>query len=313
MSWLHRGETDRWRRMDGGRKGTCRLGVLSIIEEEFDAVHRILGPLDQIRGTPFWTPDLQRLDVVATRSATRSNVPATQATMRLVENFRPEVVIVVGIGAAVVRADGKSAALLGDVVVPDYLHYAEYGKIAKGRHLARYGAYDQPSAGLLISEVEGAYRDGAWTGRIDVDPPEDVSVEEDRVWPRAVVGGSLVACEKVLSDPKDPYQNIIIQGHEDAIAVDMESYGVASALHEARSSVNYNPRLLVMRGVSDYVREGQEKQGEADNQEMRDKWKKYACASAVCFASDVVRRILDLDDERAESREGERQKRGEGG
>jgi hypothetical protein len=39
--------------MDGGRRGTCRLGVLSIIEEEFDQVHRVFGPLTHLAGSPF--------------------------------------------------------------------------------------------------------------------------------------------------------------------------------------------------------------------------------------------------------------------
>ena len=295
--------------MDGGRKGTSRLAVLSIIEEEFDAVHGLFGQLQQIPHTPFWTPDSVSLDIIATRAASRSNVPATQATMRLVENFRPEVVMVVGIGASVIRSDGKQAAFLGDVVVPDYLHYAEYGKISHGRFLSRYGPYDQPSAGLLISDVEAAHRDGAWVQKITAQPPEEVEVEEGRGWPRAVIGGSLVACEKVLSDPGDPYQHVIVTGHEDAIAVDMESYGVASALHEARTSVTYNPRLLVIRGVSDYVHEGAESKGADMNQETRDRWKKYAAVAAAAFAYEISGRMLTLEDERGELRETERRGR----
>ncbi|MGH9195346.1 MAG: hypothetical protein ACRD1T_06370 [Acidimicrobiia bacterium] len=58
--------------------------------------------------------------------------------MRLIENFRPEVVMVVGIGASVMRNDGRRKAYLGDVVIPDYLHYAEYGKLAGGQMLSSY-------------------------------------------------------------------------------------------------------------------------------------------------------------------------------
>lgn len=287
--------------MDAGRKGTCRLAILSIIEEEFDAVHAAFGDLQHLPGGPYWTTDVERLDLVATRAASRSNVPATLATVGLLENFRPEIVVVVGIGASVIRSDKKQEVLLGDVVVPDYLHYAEFGKIAEGEHLARYVPYDQPSAGLLISEVEAARVGNEWKERIDMDPPEEVNVEAGREWPRAVVGGSLLATEKILSDPKDKFQSMIIKRHKDAIAVDMESFGVARAMHDARSSVNYNPRLLILRGISDYVYE-EEEPGQTSNQATRDKWKKFAAASASAFAFDVIGRILALQDERAELR-----------
>lgn len=295
--------------MDGGRRGTCRVAVLSILEEEFDQVHRVFGPLTQLAGTSFWTPDPVSLDIVAARAPTRSNVPATQAAMRLIEHFRPEILIVVGIGASVVRENDTRDAYLGDVVVPDYLHYAEYGKIAGGRHLRRYQPFDQPNAGLLVSEVDATHRDGSWIERVGVDPPERPAVPEGRTWPRAVIGGSLVACEKVLSDPHDSHQHMLIDEFQDTRAVDMESYGAASAVHEARSSVNYNPRLIVIRGISDYVYATSEQARGDDNQATREAWRPFSAAAAVTFAFELTRRVLRLDDERAELRRAERDDR----
>ena len=310
---------------DGGRKGTARVCVLSIIEEEFDAVHASLGPLQQILGSKYWSPDPVELDLVATRSPNRSNVPAGLAAAAMLENYRPEVLVVVGIGAAIVR-DGTGHAFLGDVVVPEYLHYSEFAKIAKGRHLQRYLPYDQPSADLLMTYVDAAHRGREWQNRINVSPPQMLTRLHGE-WPDVHVG-SLLATEKILSDPDDEFQHMVVRQQPDAIAVDMESFGVATALHDARISVNYNPRFLVIRGVSDLVYERRSvslgRVGDRvrkmlrvaiasvdprSNQKQRDEWKRYSAAVAAAFAADVVGRILAVPDQRPGSRHEEIERR----
>jgi len=88
-----------------------------------------------------------------------------------------------------------------------------------------------------------------------------------------------------------------VANYGDALAIDMESYGVARAVHEARSDPGYNPRLLVIRGVSDLVHaapegeDGDDDTAEVNNDE-RARWKNYAAASAAAFAAATISEYL---------------------
>jgi hypothetical protein len=118
----------------------------------------------------------------------------------------------------------------------------------------------------------------------------------------------LIAGEKVYGDASHPEQRKLLESEEfsDAVAVDMESIGVASAIHRARRSLTYNPRLLVIRGISDPVEREAPDRSDAgprdtdvvDPNEIREQWRPYAAAAAAAFAAVVVARILDTPDER---------------
>jgi hypothetical protein len=149
---------------------------------------------------------------------------------------------VVGIAGGVF---GRGPAL-GDVVVPDYLHYGEFRKLSgRGDH-RRYYAYDQPSVSLREDHVDPVRYSGAWRARIGQQPPQACASN--------VVIGGLVAGEKVLGDPTHEEQRKVLRDFGSAVAIDMESVGAARAVHEERRWADYNPRLLVVRGISDFVR-----------------------------------------------------------
>ena len=54
-----------------------------------------------------------------------------------------------------------------------------------------------------------------------------------------------------MGNPRHEAQRLAAAQYDNAQAVDMESVGVASTLAEQRKRVDYNPRLVVIRGVSD--------------------------------------------------------------
>lgn len=270
--------------VEGGRWGMARVGVLAVIEEELDAVRAALGGQDELGTLGYYSPDDGR-QVVIRRCADRSNTPATHATRDLIEDFRPEVLLLTGIGGGI---GGRDAVQPGDVVVADFLHYADFRKLAGERDLLRYAPYDQPSVSFRNGHMEPTARAGAWSQRIAVAPPD---AHEPRV-----IFGPVVAGEKVLGSPGHEAHQYVVEEWDNAVAVDMESWGFARAVHEARDSVDYNPRLAVIRGVSDIVATTPEQV--ADNNAQRAAWKGYAAAAAAAFAAAVVERFLTTPDPR---------------
>src|SRR3954452_3999662 len=86
----------------------------------------------------------------------------------------------------------------------------------------------------------------AWRRRLTVDRPEGDQHP-------SVLFGSIVAGEKLLGDLDHQEHKYVVDEYDDALAVDMESFGFGRALHEGRADVRYNPRFAVIRGISDIV------------------------------------------------------------
>jgi nucleoside phosphorylase len=284
-----------------GRRGTARIGVLTILDEEFVAARTALGAHRNIPNTGFYTSDPARLDVVLCRSPDRGNLPAQTATADLLEDFRPETVLVSGIAGGI---EGRDGIALGDIVIADYIHYWEFRKLGAKGDLPRYQACDHPTVRLRTAMVDPIRYDRTWLPRLTGPRPGPGEIN--------VHVGGLVAGEKVFSDPSHGEQRSVLKRFGDALALDMESYGVGRAMHEARQSVDYNPTFLVIRAVSDLVdgeKEGWLKRrfsggGAAAtlNQRQRDEWRNYAAQAAASFAAEVANRITQMPEPRPELR-----------
>jgi nucleoside phosphorylase len=293
--------------MQAGRTETGRICVLTILDEEFAEAQRILGATVEIPGTGCYRTNAPRLDVVLMQSPDRGNPGAQGAVSFIVEEFRPEVIVVSGIAGGIA---GRENIALGDVVVPDYLHYWEFRKLGARGDLPRYSACDYPSIDLRQRHANPVRHSNTWQARIGVARPDAGTSK--------VITKPLVAGEKILSDPEHDEQRRVVARFTDAVAIDMESYGVAKGVHLARTAVDYNPLFLVVRGVSDLVSAAEPSAGwlrlpqwlrprppaasaEA-NQQQRDLWRSYAAAAAAAFASEVIDRILAMPDLRAPSK-----------
>ncbi|HVQ59580.1 MAG TPA: hypothetical protein VMS60_11805 [Solirubrobacterales bacterium] len=305
--------------MGGGRYGTARVGILTIVDAEFDAVRAALGGVEQvleIGDSSYYSPAAGGdgdPDIVLAQ-ADRSNVPAMGAGRDLLEDFRPEVVLVCGIAGGIAGRDGID---VGHVVIADYLHYVEFRKLSAGADLPRHYAYDQPSAGVVARHCRPHCRD------LDLDAvtlSEAPERDGDQDWPPAIHYGPIISSEKLLGDPSHPAQKDAAARFDNALAVDMESVGVARAVHEERNDVTYNPRLTVIRGISDIVHpelspeipeggdpqlegEGGEYLEEQNNQNQRTHWRPYAAAAAAAVACGVGERLLRQPDPRADVRD----------
>ena len=264
--------------MVAGRRGHARVALLTIIDEEFEAARGIFGATEHVPYTQCFTSQPLRegtFDWVMMQSLGRSNEPAGEATQDLIEEFRPAFILLVGIAGGI---GGRDGVALGDVVVPNYIHYGSYRKLVQGKSLARYLAFDHPSLYFHGYHVEPARRIGNWMRHVTAPRPADGE-------PRVHVG-SLVAGEKLFGDPTNAEQQQMVDFYDDALAVDMESMGMARAVFKSRRSVDYNPQFGVIRGISDLV-------GQESNDAVRKQWRGYAAEVAAAFAWVILPGLLE--------------------
>lgn len=282
--------------MLAGRRGHARVVVMTITEEEREAVRNEFRASSVITASPSglatWTPDDPKAGsygVVVSQAMGRSNIPAEQSVQRLIEDWRPEVLIVVGTAGGIARngANGNlDGPTTGDVVCVEYVHYAEFAKYDSGQRKRRYFPVQHPDSQLLTAEVREVETSSDWYEGLDAPPNGASSIPRIRV-------GELVALEVIAGDAKAAGQQDLLKDYDHAIAIDMESGGVARAMHTASGSVYYRPAWLAIRGVSDLTAATSDVEAllEGNNAE-RQKWTPYAAAVAARFAYRLVGRIL---------------------
>lgn len=275
-----------------GRKGSAIFCVLTIVEDESDVAREVFEAQYNIAGSPYFVPRESLsgdYEVVIRRANDRGNMSAAEAIKDFLEHFRPVFILLIGIAGGNSQVDEVSK---GDVVVADFVDYSEYSKLSHGKHLSRKLPYDQPSIYLRESFVEPFRNKHEWHRFIKVERPDRTAV-----MPKLIIG-NIVAGEKLLSDPESTYQKEILAKFDKAVAVDMESFGVARTVFNARRSVHYNPQYLVIRGISDLVDVVDE-----ENDDERRIWRRYACSTASAFGKFLVDAFLACDGSLAQREE----------
>ena len=264
--------------MTGGRYGHARVAVLSVIEEETKAVRKVFRLTKRIGGMPYFVAsktDHARPEVV-TREIGRTNIQSGEIIREVIEHWQVEALVLCGIAGGMSEHEMISP---GDVVIPNYVHYCSFSKLSEHGEQRRYIAYDHPSLSLHGRYAAPLRDDKTWvTNTIR-------NIVPDRRTPRVFIG-SLVAGDKVLGDPDSQEQAKIVTEFDEAIAVDMESVGLCRAVAASRANPQYNPRLLIVRGISDLV-------GDSANNEQRAENKVMGAIVAATFARRVVRDILE--------------------
>ena len=273
-----------------GRNGRARVALVTIIEEEFAAAQRIFGLGQNIRGTPYFVSELidgqSSWDVVLMQATDRSNVPVMGDVSGLMEDLRPQVIILLGVAGGLCNEEnrGREGINLGDVLIADQVSYVEFLKITPQGALMRSYAIDHPSVSLRKSicvPIQKAFVIGDHLA--GAEPPEPGSFN--------VHIGGIVSGEKVLGDVQSHIQQELLRPFDKALAVDMESIGIARAVCDGRSSFWYHPRYVVIRGISDLV-------SADENDGMRARWKAFAAFTAALVAREFVNR-LPIDDRTA--------------
>lgn len=261
---------------------------MTIIEEEFSAAQSVFGLNSNIPGTGYFAAesgDRRQWDITLMQATDRSNVPLMGDVTGLMEDLRPQVIILLGIAGGLCKEDntGRDGIREGDVLIADQVSYVEFLKLEAGNALMRSYAIDHPSVVLrknICVPIQKTFRIDDHLGEMSPPTPGPFNIH---------IGG-IVSGEKVLGDVTSHVQEALLRPFDKALAVDMESIGMARAVCDGRSSFWYHPRYVVIRGISDLV-------NASENDAIRAEWKPFAAHTAALVAQEFVRRLPT--DERA--------------
>ena len=158
-----------------------------------------------------------------------------------VETFSPQLVLFVGVAGGL-KPDDQSH---GDVVVASMVYNVHSAKLAP-RPDGGTDVQSRPlgvQASHRLTQLVKAVGRTAWAA----DPLHGGQLEETSPVQPAVHVRPIVAGEVVLADPGSDLRKLIAQYFNDAVAIDMESFGVYETAHR------YELPVLAVRGLSDLI------------------------------------------------------------
>lgn len=203
--------------------------------------------------------------VLAARQDEMGMTASATLTMKLIEHFRPQYVIMPGIAAGTLENDSASQ-MYGDVVLANMVWNYSNGK---------YVPKDQ--ATIVFGEVGFKPRPTVAKISEDLLPYFEKAVHseynETHVHIGAIASGSAVVANKLILDQQVRSQFDTTKGLE------MEGYGVAYA---AQHAVEPRPKAIIAKSVCDF----------ADNRKS-DKYQKFAAYTSCEFVKLMIEKILN--------------------
>jgi nucleoside phosphorylase len=232
-----------------------RQAILSYLKDVYEDIH-LTGTIYN-RGIFFgekgsWEVAVVRMGV--------GNVMTAQAAQQAIDYLSPDLILFVGV------AGGLKDVSPGDVVVATKIYQYTSGK-------AGVDFFPRPEVRLsthrLVQRAQVVAESEQWQQRIRPLPPTKL--------PSAYVG-AIAAGEQVLSSTDSETWKLLNKYYSDALAVEMEGYGVLAA-----ASVYQGLEAIVIRGISDTL----------DNKVHLDKQGfQYAAAHHACaFAFEMLAKL----------------------
>ncbi|WP_204009310.1 5'-methylthioadenosine/S-adenosylhomocysteine nucleosidase [Virgisporangium aurantiacum] len=205
--------------------------MLTALDVEYQAVERFVAVERAHRhpeGTLFETGRIPGThNTVALTRTGPGNTTAALIAERAIVMFRPKALLFVGIAGAL-----KREVRLGDIVVSSKVYAFHGGKVEGREFLPRPQVWQAPH---MLEQLAGhVYRSGTWEKLIDEVVPPAVHF-------KPIAGGEVVVNTRLGSVAEHLRFN-----YSDAVAVDMESVGVACAGY-----LNSSLPVLSIRGISD--------------------------------------------------------------
>jgi len=278
-------------------KGTVDFGILTIREDEFEAVLERFSPFETIKGRRAY--NLHRLAlpsggsylVAVVRCIEQGNTEALDAARDVFEELAPQWLLVVGIAGGV-PSDEIS---LGDVVVSTRIVDFSVEAVLqdRGTELALAGGPVHRDAAAWVANLRAmkaqlqgwSLRDSIGLERPSIAADDDENFYGDEAWQRktrralarhvvrtepTVTAGTIASSDRLVKDTER--LNVLLRVARQVVAVEMESAGVY------RAASGRNIPSLAIRGLSDVV-------GFARDP----RWTSYACHSAAAFTAAFLR------------------------
>ncbi|MBB5081796.1 5'-methylthioadenosine/S-adenosylhomocysteine nucleosidase [Nonomuraea endophytica] len=195
----------------------------------------------------------------------KGNQPAAVLTERAITEFAPFALLFVGVAGAL-----QAGVDLGDVVVATHVYAYHGGTSEDDGFKARPRVWEASHETDQIARH--LYRSGQWTRCL----PEMTTVPRVRF-------GPIAAGEVVQDSAISAHARWVRQTYNDALAIEMESAGVAQAAH-----LNRSMPMTVVRGISDRA-DGTKVS--SDGAGWQSKAAAHAAAFAVALAQDLAREM----------------------
>ncbi|WLW52066.1 effector-associated domain 2-containing protein [Streptomyces sp. YU58] len=246
--------------------------ILTALPVEFKAVTALLrdqSVLVHPEGTRFVRGALPGVaGTVAVSRVGVGNVTAAIITERARQWLRPQALLFVGVAGGL-----KAEAALGDVVVSTKVHQLHSGKETPTGFTAR------PVPGAVSHALEQAagiaLRTDAWYAWIPDAVRETWHGRAPQVHFQPVIAG-----EVVLNSENAPLRDQIKAYYGDALAIEMESAGVAGAAQLSRDL-----QILTLRGISDHADRGK---ADADASGSQHRASAHAAAAAAALLGELL-------------------------
>lgn len=240
--------------------------ILTPIQKEFRALRQHLldfGPVNRIKGMLFYSGRLSHAPwrVVVVRPGP-GNITAAAVVERAISEFRPELVMLVGI-AGRVHAD----LALGDIVVGTKIHAIHRG-IEEDDGFRPHPESWKPGP-TLLDEAMRIDADDSWRADLPDQPRSGEIAVEFR---------PIAASEAVLNAKRSELTRRLRNLYPDAAVIEMEGAGVANACH-----LNKMP-MIDIRSVSDRADGSKDETDQAGGQEL-------AARNAAAFAMALLARL----------------------
>ncbi|WP_186315559.1 ABC transporter substrate-binding protein [Catellatospora sichuanensis] len=250
--------------MDSGNAPGADVVILTALSLESDAVVRQLaGGRDaaDANGTRYVVGRIRGgSTTVAVAQLGEGNLAAAALAPAAVDRFHPRALLFTGVaGGLAPDAD------LGDVVVATRIHAYQPGRSESARFRPRPMGWPVPHR--LEQLARQVAQSGEWRGRLTADA-------RPRVLFKPVVSG-----EAVLDATDSPLAHLLTEHYSGAVAIDMESAGLAEAMHR----IGYHDVLMV-RGISDRAG-GHKRATDASG------WQQRAAGNATAFALALAERV----------------------
>ena len=243
--------------------------VLTALDFEYQAVRRHLTGLRthvDASGTRYETGETPggRCRIALAQTG-EGNPRAAAVASHAVPRFQPSALVLVGIAGGLADDVG-----LGDVVVATRVHDYQSGRAERGGFRPRGKSW--PLARGLEQDAQDVARDGSWARSLPGDTVPAVHFKP------------LVSGETVLDATDGHHAELIAEHFSDAVAIDMESAGVAEAAHH-----NDFHRTVTVRAVSDRA-DGSKRDTDSTG------WQRRAVTHAAAFAVALAERITSGPD-----------------
>ncbi len=264
--------------------------IITVLEEEYQAALGKLDRHDRVPAKPSpanpyrWVAgeidgdaDRPPFDVVVGVAGHTGQVAGALTVRDGLARWRPRNAFLVGIAGGI---DGQAA--LGDVVVATGIWGYELGHLAND--FRPRPVHLHPPDQVLESAAREATDAWRWTLASPI--PSTAA-------PPAVIFGTVASGDKVIEHSASGYFADLIEANPQIVAVEMEGFGSAIAVREARFQ-GMATHFIMIRAISDLVSPVLPGVSEGDTVEsirnpQRDLWKARASEVAAAFAIETMK------------------------